>query len=101
MKTAKRPSQWMEGEDLDRPLGTLLAKQSLQTSPQHMIYGYCLKLSTYNATAKKFMNYVVYESRDQLKSDCPFKKTENIAPIRSTHPISPLGENPRPTDRGT
>jgi len=36
-----------------------------------------------------------------LKSDCPFKKAENTAPIRSTHHVPPLGENPRPTGRGT
>ena len=36
-----------------------------------------------------------------MKSDCPFKKTENTALIRSTHPVPPLGENPGPTDRRT
>jgi len=36
-----------------------------------------------------------------LKSDCPFKKAKNTAPIRSTHPVPPLGENLGPTDRGT
>jgi len=61
--------------------------------------GYCLKSGTYNATTRKVMNYVIYESEDQLKSDCPFKEAENIAQIRSTHPISPLGGNPRPTGR--
>ena len=29
MKSAKRPSQMMEGEDLDRTLDTLLSKQPL------------------------------------------------------------------------
>ena len=101
MKLAKRPSQLMEVEDSDRPLNTPLAKPSLQPCPQHMTCGYCLKPGTYNTTSKKVMNYVICGSGDQLKSDCPFKEAENIAPIRSTHPVSPLGENPRPTDRGT
>jgi len=47
------------------------------------------------------MNYVVYRPGDQLKSDCLFKETENIAPIRSIHLVSPLGRNPRPTGRIT
>jgi len=76
-----RPSQLMEGEDLDRPLDTPLAKPSLQPRPQHVICGYCLKPSIYSAITEKFMNYVVYESGYHLKSDCPFKKTENTAPI--------------------
>jgi len=42
----------MEGEDSDRPLDTLLAKQPLQPRPQHMICGDCMKLGTYNATTE-------------------------------------------------
>jgi len=37
MKSAKRPSQLMEGEGSDRPLNTPVAKPSLQPRPQHMI----------------------------------------------------------------
>jgi len=36
-----------------------------------------------------------------MKSDCPFKKTENTASIRSTHKVPPLGENLGPTGRRT
>jgi len=36
-----------------------------------------------------------------LKNDYTFKKAENTAPIRSTHPIPLLGENPGPIGRGT
>ena len=73
MKLAKRPSQLMEVEDSDRlmevedsdrPLNAPLAKPSLQPYPQHMTCGYCLKPGTYNATAKKVMNYVIYGSGD-------------------------------------
>jgi len=91
----------MEGEDSDRPLDTSLDKQSLQPYPQHVICGYCLKLGTYNATAEKFMNHVVYGYGDHLKSGCLFKKAENTAPIRSTHPVPPLGENLGPTGSET
>ena len=62
LKSANRPSHLMEGEDSDRPLNTPLAKQSLQPHPQHMICGYCLEPGTYNATAEKFMNYVLCTS---------------------------------------
>jgi len=64
MKLVKRPSQLMEVEDSNRPLDTPLAKPSLQPCPQHMTCGYCLKPSTYNTTARKVMNYVVYGSGD-------------------------------------
>jgi len=101
MKLAKRPSHLMEVEDSDRPLDAPLAKPSLQPCPQHKTCEYCLKSGTYNATARKVMNYVVYGPGDQLKSDCSFKKTESIAPIRSTHPVSPLGGNLGPTGRIT
>jgi len=99
MKLAKRRSQLMEVEDLDRPLDAALAKPSLQTCPQHMTCGYCLKPGTYNTTARKVMNYVVYVSEDQLKSNCSFKETENITSIWLTHQVSPLEENSRPTGR--
>jgi len=65
----------MEVEDSDRPLNTPLVKPSLQPRPQYMTGGYYLKPGTYNATARKVMNYVIYGSEDQLKSDYPFKKT--------------------------
>ena len=74
MKLAKRPSQLMEVEDLDRPLDAPLAKPSLQPCPQHMTCRYCLKPGTYNATTRKVMNYLVYGPGDQLKSDCSFKE---------------------------
>ena len=99
MKLAKRPSQLMEVEDLDRPLDAPLAKPSLQPYPQHMTYGYCLKPGTYNTTARKVMNYVVYGSEDQLNSNCSFKETENITSIWLTHQVSPLEGNSRPTGR--
>ena len=99
MKLAKRPSQLMGVKDSDRPLDAPLAKPSLQPRPQHKTCGYCLKLGTYNATARKVMNYVVYGSGDQLKSDCLFKETENIASIRPTHPLPQLEKNPGPTGR--
>ena len=101
MKLAKRPTQLMEAEDSDRPLDASLAKPFPQPRPQHMTCGYCLKSGTYNATARKVMSYVVCGSGDQLKSDCAFKEANNIAPIRSTHPVSPLGGNPGPTGRIT
>ena len=62
MKLTKRPSQLMEVEDLDRPLDAPLAKPPLQPCPQHMTCGYCLKQGTYNVTARKVMNYVIYGS---------------------------------------
>ena len=64
MKLAKRPSQLMEVGDSDRLLDAPLAKPSLQPYPQHMTCGYCLKPDTYNTTARKIMNYVVYGSGD-------------------------------------
>jgi len=64
MKLVKRPSQLMEVEDLDRSLDASLARPSLQPCPQHMTCGYCLKQGTYNTTARKVMNYVIYGSED-------------------------------------
>jgi len=101
MRLAKRPSQLMEVEDSNRPLDAPLPKPSFQPRPQYMTCGYCLKLGTYNTTARKVMNYVICGSKDQLKSDCPFKEAENIALIRLTHPESPLWGNLRPTGRIT
>ena len=102
MKSVKRPSQLMEGEDSDRPQDTPLAKQSLQNRPQHMIYGYGLKPGyLQHSYQKAYKFHFVYGSGDHLKSECPFKKTENTAPIRSTHLVPTLGENPGPTGRGT
>ena len=102
MKLANRHSHLMEGEDSDRPLDTPLAKQPLQPRPRHMICGYCMKPGHLQRNRKK--NYelcFVCGPEDHLKSDCPFKKAENTAPIKSTHPVPPLGENSGPTGRRT
>jgi len=102
MKSVKRPFQLMEDEDSDKPLETPLAKQSLQRYPQHMIRGCCLKPGHLQRNCQKVYELCfVYGSEDHLKSDCPFKKAENTAPIRSTHPVPLLGENLGPTNRGT
>ena len=79
MKLANRPSQLMEGEDSDRPLDTPQAKQLPQPHPQHMICGYCLKLEHLQHNCRKAYE-LCFEcgSKDQLKSDCPFKKTETL-----------------------
>jgi len=102
MKSAKRPSQLIEGEGSDRPLDTPLAKQPLQSHPQYMLCGYCLKREHLQHNCRKAYELSFEcESGDHLKSDCPFKKAENTALIRSAHPVPPLGENPEPTGRGT
>ena len=78
-KSAKRPSQLMEGKDSDRPLGTPLVKQSLQPCPQYMIYEYYLKLKHLQRNHLK-----VYELcfmcrfGDHLKNDCPFKRQRTL-----------------------
>jgi len=92
----------MEGEDSDRPLDTLLDKQSLQSHPQHIIYGYCLKPGYLQHNFwKAYELHFVRGSKDQLKSNSPFKKAENTAPNRSTHLVPLLGENPGPIGIGT
>jgi len=65
-----------------------------------MIYGFCLKPGHLQRNRQKaYKLYFVYASKDHLNSDYPFKNAENTAPIRSTHPVPPLGENPGPTAR--
>jgi len=102
MKLVKRPSQFTEGEDSDMPLDTPLVKQPLQPRPQHMICEYCLNLGHLQRNRQKAYELCfVCGSGGHLKSDCPFKKAENTSPIRSTHPVPPLGEDPGPIGRGT
>jgi len=74
MKSAKRPSQLMKGEDSDRPLDTPLAKQSLQPHPQHITCGYCLKLGHLQRNRRKAYELCfVCGFGDHLKSDYLFK----------------------------
>ena len=82
MKSAKRPSQLMEGEDSDMPVDASLANQPLQPRPQHLVCGYCLKPGNLQDSHRETYELCfVCESGDHLKSDCLFKKAENIASI--------------------
>jgi len=93
------PLNWWKLKAHTGYLGALLAKTSLQSCPQYMTWEYCLKPSTYYTTTRKIMNYVVYGFRGQLKSNCLFKKTEDITSIRSTHQVSQLEGNSSPIGR--